>query len=62
VLGALIVPALAQTTPPPAIRFSTNEAFAAAAIPAYAGQHDEVYRHIDANIANHVQRPVTSSQ
>jgi acetylornithine deacetylase/succinyl-diaminopimelate desuccinylase-like protein len=38
----------------PAIRFSTDDAFDAAAVPAYAGRHDDVYRHIDANIQAHI--------
>ena len=54
--AALIVPTLAQTPRPPEVRFTTDEAFDAASIPAYAGQHDEVYRHIDTNIASHVQQ------
>jgi len=45
---------LAQTARPPEVRFTTDEAFSAASIPAYAGSHDEVYRHIDANIAEHL--------
>ena len=39
---------------PPAIRFTTEDAFDARGIPAYAGKHDDVYRHIDANIQAHI--------
>ena len=35
-------------------RFTTDEAFDAATIPPYGGRHDEVYAHIDANLAEHV--------
>jgi acetylornithine deacetylase/succinyl-diaminopimelate desuccinylase-like protein len=45
---------LAQEIRPPAITFTTDEAFDAAAIAPYAGRHDEVYRHIDASIQDHV--------
>lgn len=48
--------AAAQTARPPQVRFTTDEAFDAGRIPAYAGGHDEVYRHIDANIDAHVKQ------
>ena len=48
--------ALAQTARPPDVRFTTEDAFDAASIPPYAGSHDEVYRHIEANIAEHVKQ------
>ena len=55
-LGAalLTVSTLAQEVRPPAIRFTTEDAFDAASVPAYAGMHDDVYKHIDANIQGHV--------
>jgi acetylornithine deacetylase/succinyl-diaminopimelate desuccinylase-like protein len=46
----------AQSVRPPDIRFTTDEKFDAAAIPAYAGRHDDVYRHIDANIGAHLEQ------
>jgi acetylornithine deacetylase/succinyl-diaminopimelate desuccinylase-like protein len=55
-LATFLSPAFAQTVRPPEVRFTTEEAFDAASVPAYAGRHDEVYRHIDANIAEHVQQ------
>lgn len=45
----------AQTARPPEVRFTTDEAFDATRVPAYTGSHEEVYRHIDANIADHVK-------
>jgi acetylornithine deacetylase/succinyl-diaminopimelate desuccinylase-like protein len=36
-------------------RFTTNERFEAAAVPAYRGSHPEVYAHIDANRARHLE-------
>jgi len=58
VAAALAVPAtaLAQAVRPPEVRFTTDEAFDAAGIPPYEGNHDEVYRHIEANIADHVKQ------
>jgi acetylornithine deacetylase/succinyl-diaminopimelate desuccinylase-like protein len=53
---ALLVPALAQAPRPPDVRFTTDEAFDAASIPPYKGDHQEIYRHIDANIAEHVKQ------
>jgi acetylornithine deacetylase/succinyl-diaminopimelate desuccinylase-like protein len=47
---------LAQAPRPPAVRFTTDEAFDAGSIPAYKGQHEDVYRHIDANLADHVKQ------
>jgi acetylornithine deacetylase/succinyl-diaminopimelate desuccinylase-like protein len=47
------LPALAQAPP---VTFTTDEAFDAAKIPAYAGKHDAVYAHIDANTAAHVEQ------
>jgi acetylornithine deacetylase/succinyl-diaminopimelate desuccinylase-like protein len=44
----------AQTVREPEIRFTTDEAFDASRIPAYAGRHDDVYAHIDANIEEHI--------
>src|SRR5918996_4787737 len=48
--------ALAQSVRPPEVRFTTDEAFDAASIRPYQGNHEEVYRHIDANIADHVKQ------
>jgi acetylornithine deacetylase/succinyl-diaminopimelate desuccinylase-like protein len=60
---AVLLAALTATTPstlaqthPPEVRFTTDEAFDATTIPAYKGQHEDVYRHIDANIAAHVKQ------
>lgn len=55
---ALLVaaPAAAQTVRPPDISFTTDEKFDARTVPAYAGRHDEVYAHIDANIAAHLEQ------
>ena len=50
----LTISTLAQEVRPPAIRFTTEEAFDAASVPPYAGKHDEVYKHIEANIQGHV--------
>ena len=61
--------AIAQGVRPPAIRFTTDEAFDASTIPAYTGKHDDVYAHIDANVAAHlahlqrwVRQPSVSAQ
>jgi acetylornithine deacetylase/succinyl-diaminopimelate desuccinylase-like protein len=54
--GILTAAALAQTVRPPETRFTTDEAFDAATVAAYKGNHDEVYRHIDANLADHVKQ------
>ena len=40
---------------PAAVRFTTEEAFDASRIPPYAGNHEEVYRHIDANLQAHLE-------
>jgi len=52
----LTAPLAAQAVRAPDIRFTTDEKFDAAAIPAYAERHDEVYAHIDANIAAHLEQ------
>jgi acetylornithine deacetylase/succinyl-diaminopimelate desuccinylase-like protein len=36
------------------VRFTTDDAFDAARIAPYDGRHEEIYRHIDANLAQHV--------
>ena len=36
-------------------RFTTSERFDAAAVPAYRGSHPEIYAHIDANRARHLE-------
>jgi hypothetical protein len=51
---ALPLAAAAQDARPPSIRFTTDEAFDASRIPAYAGKHDDVYKHIDASIDAHI--------
>ena len=57
---ALMFLAMSCAPPPadevsrPAITFSTDEVFDAGAIPAYAGDHQDVYAHIDANQAGHL--------
>ncbi|HEX6323721.1 MAG TPA: M20/M25/M40 family metallo-hydrolase [Vicinamibacterales bacterium] len=54
--AALAAPVSAQSVRPPDIQFTTDEKFDAAAIPAYAERHDDVYAHIDANIAAHLEQ------
>lgn len=44
----------AQDVRPPEVRFTTGEAFDAAKVAPYTGRHDEVYRHIEANIQDHI--------
>ncbi len=51
----LLWPALVLGQAPP-VRFTTDDAFDAARIPAYAGKHDAVYAHIDANASAHVEQ------
>ena len=60
---------IAQQARPPVIRFTTDDAFDAEAIPPYAGRHEEVYRHIHANLTEHlaqlqrwVRQPSVSAQ
>ncbi len=48
------LPAVAQTGPPP-IRFTTDEAFRAADVPAYAGRHEKAYAYIDAHLGAHLE-------
>ncbi len=38
----------------PGFRFTTDEAFAVSAISPYAGEHEDVYAHIDANLPAHL--------
>ena len=52
----LTAPLAAQVVRPPEIRFTTDEKFDARTVPAYAGRHDDVYAHIDANIAAHLEQ------
>jgi acetylornithine deacetylase/succinyl-diaminopimelate desuccinylase-like protein len=68
-LALLVASTSAQETRAPAIRFTTDEAFDAAAVPAYTGRHDAVYRYIDTNIQAHlaalqrwVRQPSVSAQ
>lgn len=60
--AAAATPALAQTPPPaaktvkpPKTKFTTTEAFDAATVPAYKGQHRDVYAHIDAHQPEHLE-------
>lgn len=48
-------PAAARTIKPPKTKFSTTEAFDAAKIPAYKGDHKAVYAHIDAHQDEHLE-------
>lgn len=68
--AALVSVALtAQTRNPHSVRFTTEDAFDAGGIAPYAGRHDDVYRHIDANLKDHlaqlqrwVRQPSVSAQ
>ena len=53
--AAAAVPAPAPAVRRPEFRFTTTEKFDAAAVPAYAGKHERVYAHIDANRQAHLQ-------
>ncbi|MGH7551743.1 MAG: M20/M25/M40 family metallo-hydrolase [Longimicrobiales bacterium] len=44
----------AAQTPTRAFRFTTNEKFDPASIPAYRGDHQAIYRHIDAHLDEHL--------
>ena len=52
----LAAPLAAQTVRPPDVTFTTDEKFDPSAIAAYTGRHDDVYKHIDANIADHLEQ------
>ena len=54
--AALSVPAVAgeHASPRPEYRFTTDEVFDAASVPAYAGRHDAVYAQIDADLETHI--------
>ena len=59
----------AKQVRPHVVRFTTNDAFDAGAIVPYVGRHDEVYRHIDAHLKEHlahlqrwVRQPSVSAQ
>lgn len=54
--ATLAAPLGAQTVRPPDVKFTTDEKFDASAIAAYTGRHDDVYKHIDANIADHLEQ------
>lgn len=54
-VSSLAAPLAAQTRAPEVI-FTTDEKFDAAAVPAYAARHDDVYAHIDANIHAHLEQ------
>ena len=45
----------AETVVPPPVRFTTEEAFRAETIPAYAGKHDKTYAYVDAHLAEHLE-------
>jgi acetylornithine deacetylase/succinyl-diaminopimelate desuccinylase-like protein len=72
--GAICVAVLAATiaaqpSNPHRTRFTTDDAFDAAAIAPYAGRHEDVYRHVDASLAEHlahlrrwVRQPSVSAQ
>jgi acetylornithine deacetylase/succinyl-diaminopimelate desuccinylase-like protein len=45
----------AQTGPPP-VRITTDEAFRAADVPAYAGRHEKAYAYIDAHLSDHLEQ------
>lgn len=52
----LAVPAHAgDPVTPPAIRFTTGDAFESEKVPAYAGRHDAAYAWIDAHLADHLE-------
>ena len=51
--GVAVAAQASQTRP--AVRFTTEEAFDASRIAPYSGNHDEVYRHIDANLQTHLE-------
>jgi len=46
----------AQEPRPPEVRFTTEEAFDAAKLPAYAGRHDATYAYIDAHLPEHLEQ------
>ncbi|MFQ5473701.1 MAG: M20/M25/M40 family metallo-hydrolase, partial [Dehalococcoidia bacterium] len=48
-----VAPARGQVAPD-RFRFATDEAFDVRTIPSYAGNHDAIYRHIDAHLAEHL--------
>jgi len=59
----------ARQAPRGVVRFTTDEAFDASGVAPYAGRHDAVYRHIDANLKEHlahlqrwVRQPSVSAQ
>lgn len=53
-LGLSMLAAAAAESPRPTYAWSTDEAFDAAAIPAYGGRHDAMYARIDADLEAHV--------
>ena len=48
------VAADAQDTRPQPVRFTTEAVFDAGSVAPYAGRHEDVYKHIDANLAEHI--------
>jgi acetylornithine deacetylase/succinyl-diaminopimelate desuccinylase-like protein len=68
-IALLGVTMAAQPPAPQPVRFTTDDAFDAAGIASYAGRHDDVYRHIDDALAEHlaqlqrwVRQPSVSAQ
>lgn len=53
-LAAVALASAASAGAPPFPRFTTDEAFDASRIPAYRGDHADVYRHVDAHAADHL--------
>jgi hypothetical protein len=45
----------ADRVTPPAIRFTTEDAFEAEKVPAYAGRHEAAYAYVDAHLADHLE-------
>ena len=54
-LAVLSVGTTPRQAQPHSVRFTTDDAFDAGAIVPYGGRHDAVYRHIDANVTDHLE-------
>jgi acetylornithine deacetylase/succinyl-diaminopimelate desuccinylase-like protein len=54
--AATALPLGASEVRAPEVRFTTDEAFEAAAVPAYRGRHDAAYAHIDAHLGEHLEQ------
>jgi acetylornithine deacetylase/succinyl-diaminopimelate desuccinylase-like protein len=68
-IGIVCVGVCATVVAAPPIVFTTDEAFDAATVPAYAGKHEAIYAHIDAHVPQHlaelqrwVRQPSVSAQ